>query len=97
MYDGIFDAYQRVYILKEKLDFFTTFYSLTKGLKNLRQRSNGAVIKFIKKDDILSVKKYSNTHEFILKEFYLYIGQIDILIELVEKLKEKLLKLLMKV
>ncbi|MDQ7982885.1 MAG: hypothetical protein REH79_01530 [Spiroplasma sp.] len=96
IYNGIFDAYQRVYILKEKKDFYTTFYSLNKELDNLRQRSNGAVIKFIKKEDILSINKYSNSHEFILKNLYNLLLRINFFEENLKKLQQQLIFLLIK-
>ena len=96
IYDGIFDAYQRVYVLKERRDFYTTFYSLNKELNNLRKRSNGAVIKFIKKEDIFSIEKYSNSHEYILKQLYTFLLKIDVVEEKINKLQKKMILLLIK-
>ncbi|MCL8209777.1 hypothetical protein LT318_00338 [Spiroplasma sp. JKS002670] len=93
IYDGIFDAYQRVYVLKERRDFYTTFYSLNKELNNLRKRSNGAVIKFIKKEDIFSIEKYSNSHEYILKQLYTFLLKIDVVEEKINKLQKKMILL----
>ncbi|MCR8613061.1 MAG: hypothetical protein NC236_01105 [Mycoplasma sp.] len=94
--DGDFDLYQRVYALKEKNNFFTTFYSVNKGIEKLRKRSNGAVIKFIKLNDIKSIKMYDSKLENELSIFYKLQSISKTKLEFLEKLKNKVIKLLIK-
>ena len=75
--DGEFDLYQRVYALKEKSNFFTTYYSLIKGIDKLRRRANGAVIKFIKINDIKSISLYESSHEKILETIFIAINKCE--------------------
>jgi hypothetical protein len=95
-FDGEFDLYQRVYALKEKDNFFTTYFSLIKGINKLRKRSNGAVIKFIKINDIKSINLYKYSHEKILEIIFKIMNKNDKIIYKINELLNYLLKLLIK-
>ncbi|MCP4336979.1 MAG: hypothetical protein GY679_03995, partial [Mycoplasma sp.] len=94
--DGEFDLYQRVYALKEKENFFSTYFSVKKGIENLRRRSNGAVIKFIKKSDIESIEKYESNYEQILKYLFIVENKLQKKLSKLNKIKGHLIKLLIK-
>lgn len=95
-YEGKFDLYQRVYALKPMSDFFTSFHSVRLGMEKLRNKSAGSVIKYIKLNDIKTIRMYDNSHEEELKDLYTSIYWCDKNLNELEIIKEKLIKLLIK-
>lgn len=95
-YNGKFDLYQRVYALRPKKDFFTTYYSVQLAMQKLRDESSGSVIKYIKLDDIYNIELYSNKYEHILKPLYICIAKIDELLSHTTTILDNQIKLLIK-
>ncbi len=95
-YNGKFDLYQRVYALRPKKDFFTTYYSVQLAMQKLRDESSGSVIKYIKLEDIYNIELYSNKYEHILKPLYICIAKIDELLSHTTTILDNQIKLLIK-
>ncbi len=95
-YNGKFDLYQRVYALRPKMDFFTTYYSVQLAMQKLRDESSGSVIKYIKLDDIYNIELYSNKYEHILRPLYICVAKIDELLSHTTTILDNQVKLLIK-
>ncbi len=92
--NGKFDAYQRVYIIKPKSNFFTSYYSISKAIEKLRIQSAGSVIKYLKLGQVKNIKQYDTIYEKQLANIYKLIEKLNFLNKKISNIKSKTLKLL---
>ena len=95
-YDGKFNAYQRTYVIKNDKIYGNLYYSLLFNTEVFKKKSNGSIIKFITIDMLnkIEIPFFSYKINLILNNIVSQINFINVSIEKLSILKNKLLPLL---
>ena len=95
-YDGKFNAYQRTYVLSPTKYFYLFLKECEFQISNLKSNSQGSVIKFITKsmleEIVINVYKDSYETNNQLLTSYQYLINLDKRINILNKIKDLLLK-----
>lgn len=95
-YEGKFNAYQRTYVLEPTKYFYLFLKQCELSINDLKNNSQGTVIKFITKGmlESISIPIYSNSNVINnkLSEIYNLISKTKIEISKLKSIKQKLLK-----
>ena len=94
-YDGKFNAYQRTYVLQPTRYFYLFLKECELSIQDLKNNSQGSVIKFITKDMLESIhinlNKNSNLVNSKLRSIYDYISELKTEISSLKIIKSVLL------
>lgn len=95
-YDGMFNAYQRTYVLKNDSVIGNLYFTLLFNTDLFRKKSNGSIIKFITIDMLnnIEIPIFSNKIDDILNNILTEINYIEEKSHKLKELKNKLLPLL---
>ena len=95
-YDGMFNAYQRTYVLKNDSIIGNLYFTLLFNTDLFRKKSNGSIIKFITIDMLnnIEIPIFSNKIDDILNNILSEINFIEEKSHKLKELKNKLLPLL---
>ena len=95
-YDGMFNAYQRTYVLKNDSIIGNLYFTLLFNTDLFRKKSNGSIIKFITIDMLnnIEIPIFSNKIDDILNNILSEINYIEEKSHKLKELKNKLLPLL---
>ncbi|VEU59261.1 restriction endonuclease subunit S [Mesomycoplasma neurolyticum] len=93
-YNGIFDLYQRNYAIKPKKLFFTTFWTIQNFIQQLRNQSNGSVIKYLKLNQIKNIKILDVSLENELEKIYILLNTLILIKNKINKILNLKIKLL---
>ncbi|WP_129719503.1 restriction endonuclease subunit S domain-containing protein [Mesomycoplasma neurolyticum] len=88
--------YQRNYAIKPKKLFFTTFWTIQNFIQQLRNQSNGSVIKYLKLNQIKNIKILDVSLENELEKIYILLNTLILIKNKINKILNLKIKLLVK-
>lgn len=98
-YTGLFNAYQRTYVLVPPTKYYAVIFMATSMLlEQFKKKSNGSIIKFITKGDVENISFFDCGDDALyqqLNNLFFMIEQNNNEIELLTKQRDELLPLLM--